>query len=490
MTQTYPDFLDAERAATHLECAECSGTVAAYFYYDADTRKLVNIVRCTASRGAHRLRARGKSPIAHYLETGEGSAITRMQAERWVLTQEARQEEEGRRNMADATALVKAGEETLQAALDRPETRKAIQEALPAHIPVDRFLRIAVTSLRRVPKLAATTPASFLACLLQAASVGLEVDTPVAHAHLIPYGNECTLVIGYRGLLHLARQSGSVSSVYAQVVHAGDEFREEYGLEPRLVHVPHADGDTAFVGGKILFTGANVTHAYAVAVVDGHPQFVVLSRKDLDSIRSQSKAASNGPWATHPEEMFRKTALRRLCKTLPLSAQVMQAIHEEEKVERIHVIQSTGEIVGEGHIASMPERSIPPEPLADCPEHNTPWVMGEKGGLFHAGGCTPSKLLTEAARVSRQWDKRKLDEYLSGVFSVTASRLTPDQVTEAYNFIAGLEDEPDAPAPQQRQQGASGDSTRQVVRPAAQNVPAASVGASGANPQGQIPLGA
>lgn len=442
--QEFPTLYDAQVAARRLKCSECDGPVEGHFHWDPERHRNINTVRCVRSRGSHLLMPKGKGAVATYLETGEGDAITRMQAERHLARQERRQQEEAAMTQP-TTQIARQGEATLTDLLKRDDVKKAIAEALPGHIPVERFLRIALTSIRRVPLLAESTPDSFMACLLQAASVGLEVDTPLQHAHLIPFRNnktnsvECTLILGYRGLVQLARNSQRVTMVYAEVVHDGDIFKEVRGLTPQLIHERRAEGETRMVGSRLLFTGRNVSHAYAVAKVDGEPVFVVLTRADLDSVRSQARASNDGPWVTHPEEMMRKTALRRLCKLLPLSASVAEIVRKDEEVERIRVIEATGEIV-EGVIPAAPR--VPPEPLPDCPEHRIPWLAGDKGGFYHAGGCTPAKLLSETAYEKKQWSKKSLDLYLAETYDGrTASKLTPDEVTEAYNFLAGIEEE-------------------------------------------------
>ena len=67
----------------------------------------------------------------------------------------------------------------------------------------------------------------------------------------------------------------------------------------------------------------------------------------------------------------------------------------------------------------------------DCPEHNTPWREGSQGGLYHAGGCTPSKLLRGVAE-ERKLSHQQLNDRLKREFGVTASNLTPEQVAQVY----------------------------------------------------------
>jgi len=184
-------------------------------------------------------------------------------------------------------------------------------KALPKHLDIDRMLRIAMTSVQKVPKLLECSPQSLLAAVIQCAQLGLEPDGVLGEAYLIPYGKICTLIPGYRGLLKLARQSGEVLMIEARVVHAHDVFTYEYGLDLECRHVPSLDDDPGLL-----------THVYAVArMKNGEATFEVMTKKQVDLVRQRSMASGSGPWVTDYEEMAKKTVLRRLCKMLPLSVE-------------------------------------------------------------------------------------------------------------------------------------------------------------------------
>ena len=194
-----------------------------------------------------------------------------------------------------------------------------IARAIPRHLNPDRVARIAVTVMRRTPKLAECTPASFLGALMTCAQLGLEPG-PLGHAYLVPYGNEVTFIAGYRGLVDLARRSGQVSSVQARVVRQGDQFDYAFGLEPKLEHKPTADADKP------------VTHAYAVIrLKDGGVDFDVMTKAEIEAVRARSRAAKSGPWVTDWAEMAKKTVLRRLLKTAPMSVEYQQAVANDEQ---------------------------------------------------------------------------------------------------------------------------------------------------------------
>jgi len=207
--------------------------------------------------------------------------------------------------------------------------REAFGASLPAGMSVDRFQRLLLTAANVNPDLLTCNPRSFLAAGVTAAQLGLEPNDPRGLAYLIPFndrkkGRIVNFIIGYRGMLDLARRSGMVSSINAFPVFQGDRFEYRLGLDPHLEHVPAEDGDD---------DPAKLTHVYAVAKVQGEPQFVVLTRKQIERTRASSQGAksSYSPWNTHYVEMALKTSLRKLCKWLPQTVEMAQAQRLDER---------------------------------------------------------------------------------------------------------------------------------------------------------------
>lgn len=214
--------------------------------------------------------------------------------------------------------------------------KSEIARALPKHLSPDRMARIAVTALRTTPKLAECTPASFLGALMGCAVLGLEPNTPLGQAYLIPYFNgrskqqEAQLIIGYHGFLDLTRRSGAVASVQAFAVYDGDFFEYELGLNPKLVHKPSESADRE--NGKL-------THAYCVVKLkdkDADPIFLVMPRAQIEKrrMRGASGRGIKTPWDTDYESMALKTVVRATSKWTPRSAEMAQAVDIDERAER------------------------------------------------------------------------------------------------------------------------------------------------------------
>lgn len=241
------------------------------------------------------------------------------------------------------------------------ESQKSVLlDVLPKHVDANRMLKIALGALRTTPKLMQCTTESLFGAIVQCSQLGLEPNTPLGHAYLIPFdkkkkqGNqwvvektEVQIVFGYKGLIDLARRSGQIVSISAHEVCEKDHFVYQYGLDEKLEHRP-AMGDR---GEIVAF--------YAVAkLVGGGHAFEVMSRSQVDAIRDasqgwqqakRSNSTDKSPWGAHYAEMGRKTVLRRLTKYLPISIELATAVALDNRAG--NEAQDLGDVLtGEYHV--------------------------------------------------------------------------------------------------------------------------------------------
>lgn len=204
---------------------------------------------------------------------------------------------------------------TIRGLVESPEFAAQVEKALPRHIKPDRFIRVAITAMTRTPKLMECTRESFFNSLLTLSQLGLEPDG--YHAHLIPYKDQCQLIIDYKGLVDLTMRSGKVANIHADVVCEEDEFSYNMGMvEAHRVNLRKPRGE--------------VYAAYAVVTFkDGTKKAEVMSRDDIEAIRKRSRAGNNGPWVTDWNEMAKKTVFRRLAKWLPISPEYRDALETD-----------------------------------------------------------------------------------------------------------------------------------------------------------------
>lgn len=194
---------------------------------------------------------------------------------------------------------------------------------LPPGVRAESLLNSFAMAVNTNPALAKCTRSSLIETFLGAAKLGLDASGMLGSAYPVPYGTECKLIIGYRGLVDLCRRSGQIESIYAVAVHENDEFALEQGTANRIVHRPMLDGER----GPFKL-------AYAVAKLKGGEiQTDWMSKADIDRVRGMSKAGKNGPWVDHYVEMAKKTVLRRLVKLLPMSVEVLTEISRFDREE-------------------------------------------------------------------------------------------------------------------------------------------------------------
>jgi recombination protein RecT len=227
-------------------------------------------------------------------------------------------------------AVAQAKPKTVKDWLSSEDFKSAVKAALPAHMTPERFVRVALTCMMRVPKLQECSQHSLFKAMLDCSSLGLEPDG--RRAHLIPYGSEVQLIIDYKGLIELGKRSGEVKNWRAELVCEKDEFAWENGQVHHKVNwlAPR---------GKVL---AVYSHVRTQKDVD---DYEVMTLAEVEEVRKRSKAGKSGPWVTDFNEMAKKTVIRRHSKRLTLSPEFMEALEKDaDRFEEIP-LDLSGQVV-------------------------------------------------------------------------------------------------------------------------------------------------
>ena len=195
--------------------------------------------------------------------------------------------------------------------------RDQIAKALPKVMTPERFTRIVLTALSSNPKLADCDRNSFLGGIMQAAQLGLEPNTPLGQAYLIPFKNnkkgitECQFQIGYKGLIDLCYRSGEMTSVYAHEVYENDTGLSSSTALSRSLSISRPESNRGVV-----------IYYYAVwKLKNGGYGFGVWSVEDVETHAkkySQAYSYSSSPWKTSFDEMAKKTVLKATLKYAPI----------------------------------------------------------------------------------------------------------------------------------------------------------------------------
>ena len=207
---------------------------------------------------------------------------------------------------------------TIREHLSGEAFRNTIASILPKHCTPERMARVAMTALTRTPALQKCTQQSFFDCMMQLSQWGLEPDG--RHAHLIPYGDKCTLIIDYKGLVQLAMRSGTIKRIHADVVCDADQFEVDCGLITK-----HAI-DYRQPRGEVFAV-------YAIIETTTGTKCEVMTREEVEAVRARSRSGKSGPWVTDWSEMAKKTVFKRASKWIELSAEIRDAIATDDEID-------------------------------------------------------------------------------------------------------------------------------------------------------------
>lgn len=204
-------------------------------------------------------------------------------------------------------------------------SEKQIALALPSAITPERFARMAMTAVTMNPDLGLCTPQSFIGAMLTAAQLGLEPNTPLGQAYLIPYNNnrtgqkEAQFQLGYRGMIALANRTGEFKNIGAEVVYRNDKFDYSLGFDIDIKHRPALEDRGEVMG---------VYGTYELK--SGGRGVCFMSKSDIDEHRRKYSKAKFSPWDTAWEGMAKKTVLRQALKYAPLSSEFVRGLTNEE----------------------------------------------------------------------------------------------------------------------------------------------------------------
>lgn len=263
----------------------------------------------------------------------------------------------------------------------REQRRKLVEGAIDramvvaaSHVSRDQFAGLVLGAVAKTKNLDQVTGASLALCLMTCAQLGLEPNTPLGHAYLIPRFSkgayECTIILGYKGLLELARRSGTISTMDARVVFKGEELKVTAGTNGmRIEHVI----DPFIERGGVTKGNApqRIVGAYATIVTkDGatYTEFITVSQIEERRKRGASGGGTTTPWDTDYLAMARKSAVRALLMSglVPLSAEVVEAIRNDEP-ETIDAEELDNKPVVAAPWKQLPDMSSPADLDGDAP---------------------------------------------------------------------------------------------------------------------------
>jgi phage RecT family recombinase len=191
----------------------------------------------------------------------------------------------------------------------------------------DRFLTVALSAIVKPGSgLLEADPLSIMNSVRDAAMMGLEPAGPLGEGAIVAYRDSdqggkkiAQFQPMVRGLRKLALQHPDVSVVNVGIRHAKDEFEYREGSDPFIRHVPWIDDDDP----------GDVMGAYAYAKLRGETLVLYMNLAEIR--KRQNVARTQKIWQAWPEEMMKKTVLRRLIsEKLPMTLKLGYALSVEE----------------------------------------------------------------------------------------------------------------------------------------------------------------
>lgn len=213
---------------------------------------------------------------------------------------------------------------------DLTRLEEAGELALPDTVPFKAFKNAAVVAITDNPSILNCKKESVFKAVRTLAGAGLVPDG--REAAIVPFKGEAQAMPMVSGLVKIARNSGKITSLWADVVYEGESL--DIWIEDGERKWNHVQEDGSRI--NAMERGGKIIGAYAVAkLTDGTVEFQPMSLHEIEQRRKSSANQKGdkptGIWEKWYGEMAKKTVIRNLCKRLPMSSEDMERIMKEQE---------------------------------------------------------------------------------------------------------------------------------------------------------------
>ena len=237
--------------------------------------------------------------------------------------------------MTDQTAIQK-----VNSYFESPVIRSRFSDVLSEHNS-GAYIAGVLLAVANNDNLQKCTAQSIYTSALRAATMRLSVDPSTKQAHLVPYGDKATLVVGYMGLYHMAIRTGRYEYINVGKIYEGQTVTED-----PITGWHKVDGYRT--GNQVIgLIGAfKMSNRYG-----GFSKTIYMALDEIhEHAQRYSKGYSNpkGVWKTNPEAMERKTIMRLLLSRWgyldPVDAAALAEVEQEAESEATPADFVEGEI--------------------------------------------------------------------------------------------------------------------------------------------------
>lgn len=317
-----------------------------------------------------------------------------------------------------------------------------IEAALPEHMKASRMLRVFALAATTNPGLMTASLPSFVGACLTTTQLGLEPNTPLGQAYLIPFRvnkynpqtkqrehirTDVNFIAGYKGLMDLSYRTGKVVTMHSDLVWPDDlnpdsqgnpRFSYEYGSNAHLVHRPlfvprdpNSDNprepQPAFAYCHVKLTDGQAFLVWPWQEVlrtrsmsQGYRTAMAHFTEQKERGKNPGPTYTEAPWVKHRNAMGRKTMVRNISNMLPRSIELATAVHLDSAADRRSI--SLGNVMDAPTIDGVPDFLGAAAAAADMADQEADWEDAEERDAEGRAGSAGSAFTDRRESTSTQ----------------------------------------------------------------------------------------
>lgn len=259
--------------------------------------------------------------------------------------------------MKAQNALVqKEKKQTFSAAITGDSLQNLIKKSVASPDAAARFTGTLISAVAASKQLQACNPATVVAAALRGEGMGLSLGREY---HLVPFGDTCAFIIGYKGLISLCLAGNDIADMDCVEVREGEyvgrdrrtkrpvfdfsvyKTDEEAAQFPIIGYMAYCEMKNGYFRSEYMTVEEILAHAARYSKAFDIDKFRKMQAGKL-SPQEVERLSQGSPYYSAPDTMFKKTVLRKLLNSgyirLANSAAVRDTMNYDNSVEESNII--------------------------------------------------------------------------------------------------------------------------------------------------------
>ena len=259
--------------------------------------------------------------------------------------------------MKAQNALVqKEKKQTFSAAITGDNLQNLIKKSVASPDAAARFTGALISAVAASKQLQACNPATVVAAALRGEGMGLTLGREY---HLVPFGDNCAFIIGYKGLISLCLAGNDIADMDCVEVREGEyvgrdrrtkrptfdfsvyKTDEEAAQFPIIGYMAYCEMKNGYFRSEYMTVEEILAHAARYSKAFDIDKFRKMQAGKL-SPQEVERLSQGSPYYSAPDTMFKKTVLRKLLNSgyirLANSAAVRDTMNYDNSVEENNII--------------------------------------------------------------------------------------------------------------------------------------------------------